>query len=266
MCSTLHMKMMGGQICNDRRKNLKPRCKKLGFINSLLPHPSSSPTTAALQVRMEVKMASSIVILLVSLMFADARYGKEPELNQEGNSICNSCLEASRMAERALKEWEPFKELDKLSGNICSVLPVNFELQCLEKTKKQIHHTKLSFQELFHEKSLCNSRDLCADHQILQEIKIAGENKSPPELEDERDCIACRRAVRELVMKMNQPKMKTKIIEALIDYCEETEDNEDQCKRRVKKYVPTVLIKLEKLKPTDICLMMGMCDERYGSL
>ncbi|XP_020680945.1 uncharacterized protein LOC110098445 [Dendrobium catenatum] len=211
---------------------------------------------------MEMKMASSIVILIVSLVFAEASYSKKPQLNPEGDSVCNSCLEASRKAKGALRDMELFKEFDMLSYEVCHVLPENYEIQCLEKTKKQIHHTTLSLQELFHEKNLCNNRGLCTDQLIMQEeIKITGENKKPLKLQDERGCIACRRAVRELLMKMNQPKMKTKIIEALIDYCEEAEDNEEQCKRTVKKYIPTVLTKLEKLKPTDMCLMMGMCDE-----
>lgn len=43
----------------------------------------------------------------------------------------------------------------------------------------QIHHTKQSLQELFHEKSLCNSTGLCIDHHRLQdEIEIIVENRA----------------------------------------------------------------------------------------
>ncbi|KAL0909391.1 hypothetical protein M5K25_020255 [Dendrobium thyrsiflorum] len=222
---------------------------------------------ASLQIKMELKMASAIVFLIASLMFADARYySVEPTLfMHEGDGRCNLCLEASRKAERTLKDMNLLKEFDMLSGEVCHVLPENFETQCLEKSKMQIHHTKLSLQELFHEQSLCNITGLCIDqYRTRDEIEVFVENKLSMELEDERDCIACRRAVKDLLMKMKQPKMKTKIIEALIDYCEEAEDNEEQCKQTVYKYASTVLNKLEKLKSNDLCVMMRMCDEGFG--
>lgn len=216
-------------------------------------------------VKMELKVASSILILLVSMMLADARYNIEPMLMHEGDSTCKLCLEASRKAERAVKEMNLLKEFDMLSSEVCHVLPSSFETQCMEKSKTQIHQTKLSLEEFLNEKSLCNSTGVCIDQGKPQdEIEIIVENKEPIESEDERACIACRRAVKDLLLKMKQPKMKTKIIEALIDYCEEAEDNEEQCKQTVYKYASTVLNKLEKLKPTDMCLMMGMCDEGFA--
>ncbi|PKA56062.1 hypothetical protein AXF42_Ash015547 [Apostasia shenzhenica] len=209
---------------------------------------------------MKMRMASSIVLTLLTWIVVDARYSIEPLFMED--SACNSCLEASRKAERTLRDQNALQELDVLSSEVCSILPASFESQCLEKSKMRIHHTKVSFQELFHEKNLCNSTGLCIDQPLSQEVEeILVENKMLLELEDDRGCMACRRAVKELLTKMKQPKMKTKIIEALIDYCEESEDNEEQCKKTVYKYGPTVLTKLEKLKPADLCFMMGMCDE-----
>ncbi|KAK8971016.1 hypothetical protein KSP40_PGU014909 [Platanthera guangdongensis] len=212
---------------------------------------------------MELKVTPSILILLLSLMFADARHNMVPLMHmQEGESTCNSCLEASRKAERTLKQMNLLKEFDMLSSEVCHALPSNFEAQCMEKSKIQTNHTKSSLEEFFDRQSLCCSAGLCVDERMPgDEIEIIVENNKPIEIEDERDCIACRRAVKDLLMKMRQPKMKTKIIGALIEYCEEAEDNEDHCKRTVYKYASTVLNKLERLKPTDICVMMGMCDE-----
>ncbi|XP_020586350.1 uncharacterized protein LOC110028724 [Phalaenopsis equestris] len=216
---------------------------------------------------MDLKMASSIVTLLISLIFADARHysAESMLLMPEGDAKCNSCLEASRKAERALKDMKLFKEFDVLSSEVCHVLPEKLETQCLEQSKIQIRHTEQSLLGFLHEKSLCNITGLCVEQQRLQdEIEIIVENNASMELKDETDCIACRRAVKDLLMKMKQPKMKTKIIEALIDYCEEAEDNEQQCKQTVYKYASTVLNKLERLKSNDLCVMMGMCDEAFA--
>ncbi|KAG0469982.1 hypothetical protein HPP92_016682 [Vanilla planifolia] len=190
------------------------------------------------------------------------RYSSEIMVIPEGDSGCNSCMETSRKAETTLKEISLLKEFDMLSSEVCHFLPGNFETQCLHKSMMQIRHAKLSLQELFREKSLCNSTGLCIDQPKLQdEVDIFVENKMIQEFEDERACIACRRAIRELLMKMKQPKLRRKIIESLIDYCEESEDDEDLCKQIVYKYAPTVLAKLEKLKSNEMCFMMGMCDE-----
>lgn len=149
------------------------------------------------------------------------------------------------------------------------------------------------------------------------------------QLEDERACLACRRAVRELLTKMKQPKMRVRniyLISIFFSYLLSFEvinkvfflnhwlnllyssDKDDrgshrllwriwrwrrpgkliisesssfssflyyffffcefwnpfctlQCKQIVYKYAPTVFAKLEKLKSTDLCFMMGMCDE-----
>lgn len=179
------------------------------------------------QVGMETKMASLTLILLASLVYADARYSKEPVLLPEAanssskyehtdDTRCNSCLEASRKAERALKEMNLLKQFDVLSTEVCHFLPGNFETQvrpwelhcseyhaitslqltslfeqqccfcyqCLHKSMMQIRHAKFSLQELFGEKSLCNSTGLCINQPKLQdEAEIFVENKMLSEVE-----------------------------------------------------------------------------------
>ncbi|KAG0471525.1 hypothetical protein HPP92_016071 [Vanilla planifolia] len=242
-------------------------CKKVFLFNKRkititrsLKRTSQSREYGEREVRLETKMASLILILLASLVFADASINFHHAM--AGDSGCNSCMETSRKAETTLKEISLLKEFDMLSSEVCHFLPGNFETQCLHKSMMQIRHAKLSLQELFREKSLCNSTGLCIDQPKLQdEVENFVENKIIQEFEDERACIACRRAIRELLMKMKQPKLRRKIIESLIDYCEESEDDEDLCKQIVYKYAPTVLAKLEKLKSNEMCFMMGMCDE-----
>ncbi|KAG0482669.1 hypothetical protein HPP92_010753 [Vanilla planifolia] len=215
---------------------------------------------ASIQVKMETTWVSLFIALLIPMVFADTMYSIVPMLKPEGDSRCNSCLEASRKAERALNGMKLLEQFDVLSTQVCHALPAKFEAQCLNKSKMEIARTESSMKELFHQNSLCISTGMCSEQVILQEMEeIFAENKIPPDFEDETDCMFCRRAVRGLLSKLRQPKMRTKIFEALIEYCEESEDNEDQCKKTVHRYGPTVLAKLEKLKSADLCLMMSMC-------
>ncbi|XP_008805973.2 uncharacterized protein LOC103718784 [Phoenix dactylifera] len=121
--------------------------------------------------------------------------------------------------------------------------------------------TRLSLQDLYNEESLCNNTGLCLDEHMLQNDKsLIFLNKFSPET-DEKTCLACRRAVKDLVIQLKTPKMRMKIMEILIEYCEEADENEEQCKQMVYKYVPLILSKLNKLKTNDLCRLMNLCDE-----
>ncbi|KAK8921346.1 hypothetical protein KSP39_PZI020448 [Platanthera zijinensis] len=120
---------------------------------------------------MELKVTPSILILLVSLMFADARQNMVPLMHmQEGEFTCNSCLEASRKAERTLKQMNLLKEFDMLSSEVCHALPSNFEAQCMEKSRIQINHTNHHWKNSL-TKSLCGSTD-CASTSACQKMKL----------------------------------------------------------------------------------------------
>ncbi|KAG1347665.1 putative proactivator polypeptide-like 1 [Cocos nucifera] len=195
---------------------------------------------------MEIGMLSSFLVLLVMLSHVDARLGIEPKFMDQGNklssmegqspnSICNSCLEASRKAEKALSDPNLFGYADLLSSEVCHILPSELKSKCLQKSEAYMHQTRLFLQDLFNEESLCNSTGLCLDESMLQtDNSLNLLNKFSPEM---------------------------KIMETLIEYCEEADENEEQCKQMVYKYVPLILSKLDKLKTNDLCRLMNLCDE-----
>nr|XP_010936415.1 uncharacterized protein LOC105056050 [Elaeis guineensis] len=227
---------------------------------------------------MEIGMLSSfLVLLLVMLSHVDARLGVESKFMDQGNklssmegqspnSICNSCLEASRKAEKALSDPNLFGYADLLSSEVCHILPSDLKSKCLQKSEAYMHRTRLSLQDLFNEESLCNSTGLCLDESMLQtDNSLIFLNKFSPET-DEKTCLACRKAVKDLFIQLKMPKMRMKIMETLIEYCEEADENEEQCKQMVYKYVPLILSKLDKLKTNDLCRLMNLCDEGISLL
>ncbi|ONK76711.1 uncharacterized protein A4U43_C03F31330 [Asparagus officinalis] len=82
--------------------------------------------------------------------------------------------------------------------------------------------------------------------------------------DNEKVCSVCKKAVRELISRLKQPKMRSKIVEALLDYCEEADEDEDECKRMIYRYGPVILHKLEKFKASEMCSMIGMCEEEIA--
>ncbi|XP_073006129.1 uncharacterized protein [Typha latifolia] len=84
--------------------------------------------------------------------------------------------------------------------------------------------------------------------------------KFSPEV-DEKICLECRKAVKDIITEVTTPKMRSKIIKVILAYCEEVDEDGHQCKRNVQKYVPLILAKLDKMKANDLCRMVGICDE-----
>ncbi|XP_072952160.1 uncharacterized protein [Typha angustifolia] len=85
-------------------------------------------------------------------------------------------------------------------------------------------------------------------------------NELSPEVE-ERACLDCREAVKDIISEVRTPKMRMKILKIILPYCEEIDDNEDQCKRKVHRFIAPLLSNLDKLKANDICRLAGLCDE-----
>ncbi|KAJ0980827.1 hypothetical protein J5N97_009082 [Dioscorea zingiberensis] len=208
---------------------------------------------------MDMKMVWSLGIILTLVLHVDARFEC---MSLKKDVTCNSCLEASRKADKALNNKNMFKEVNLLSNQVCQSLPFDLKIECLKKSRDQIHRTRIQLQEYFHEKSLCNSTGLC-HHQskVPENNEILGKSLSYMK---EKPCTGCRRAVRDIVWRLKDPRMKSKLTSALLDYCEEADEHEDQCKQAVYRYGSIILNKLERLKPYDLCLMMGFCDEEIS--
>ncbi|XP_038989655.1 uncharacterized protein LOC103699836 [Phoenix dactylifera] len=120
-----------------------------------------------------------------------------------------------------------------------------------------MHQITLSLQDLFHEENLCNSTGLCLDESLLCRISL---NKFSSETE-ENTCLACRKSVKNIFIQLKAPKLRMKIMETLIENCKEADENEEQCKQIVCMYVPLILSKLDKQKPSDRCRLMNLYDE-----
>ncbi|KAH7687622.1 saposin protein [Dioscorea alata] len=174
------------------------------------------------------------------------------------DSFCHSCLEVSRKAAKTLSDPKMFRGIGTLSNEMCHVLPSELQTQCLEVANTYIHHSRLFLRELFHEKHLCNSTGICAQKSSSSDEDFV---MNPTKLTDSKNCLTCRNSVKEILSRLKIPNMRMKIMEALIEYCEEVDDNEAQCKQAVYSYAPSVISKLENLKPNDMCRMVGLCDE-----
>ncbi|XP_010941668.1 uncharacterized protein [Elaeis guineensis] len=204
-------------------------------------------------VRMETRMAWCFVILFISLINVDARHKVESMSVNEGK------------AAKISSTMKLLEEIGILSSEVCHILPADLEAKCLETSRTYLHQTNLLFQGPSHEESHCNNTELCTDEdKSLIGIDIFMEEKILVKMLDERGCVACRRFAKELMTKLKQPKAKTKMMEVLIEYCEEVEEDEQLCKEIVYKYAPRVLSKLEKTKPSDLCRRMSMCVEEIN--
>ncbi|XP_072952001.1 uncharacterized protein [Typha angustifolia] len=112
-----------------------------------------------------------------------------------------------------------------------------------------------------HEGSLYDDTDLNIDESILSSNNMQVLlNELSPEVE-ERACLDCREAVKDIISEVRTPKIRMKILKIILPYCEELDDYEDQCKKRVRRFIAPLLSNLDKLKATDICRLAGLCDE-----
>ncbi|XP_039126737.1 uncharacterized protein LOC120262892 [Dioscorea cayenensis subsp. rotundata] len=211
---------------------------------------------------MNMKTAFCFAILLFLGLHVDARFDLLP---MDADIECGSCLEASRKVGKALNNLKMFEQVSLLSIQACEALPVDLEIECLKTTGDYIQRTRLLLKDFFHEESLCNGTGVCINETGVPAsngIFIEGVNERTPL--EEKTCSACRRTVKDVIWKLRDPRMKTKLTKVLIDYCEESEEREDQCKQTIYRYGSIVLNKLERLKPYDLCLMLGFCDEEIA--
>lgn len=215
---------------------------------------------------------SCLLVLLISLVNVDARYKDEPVPMNEGDkfpfvdnlppeSICESCLEPSKKAEETSRDPKLFEILGMVSTEVCHILPSDVKAKCLETSDAYVHRSRLLVDGIFNEETLCNRTGLCLWKSMFSVINGLASVTDEEEITDENTCTACRRSVRDIFVQLNRPKMRMRVMESLIEYCEEVEDNEQYCKQKVYKYAPLLLSKLEKLKTSDFCRMMGFCDE-----
>ncbi|XP_073004857.1 uncharacterized protein [Typha latifolia] len=112
-----------------------------------------------------------------------------------------------------------------------------------------------------HEESLYDDTDLNIDESIrsINNMQVLL-NEFSPEIED-KACLNCREAVKDIISEVRTPKMRMKILKIILPYCEELDDYEDQCKKRVRRFIAPLLSNLDKLKTNDICRLAGLCDE-----
>lgn len=205
---------------------------------------------------MEIRTVLSAIILLVSLVIMEPVFADE-----RVSSPCDNCLMVSRKAEAALNSQILFAEARKLSKEACHVFPAIFQYECLKKSGDYMHEARHILQEFFDEGNLCNGTGLCAKSELAMDNCLGLNDQFTHDLFDERGCITCRKAVRSLFTRLKNPKMRSKIVEFLLDYCEDAEEDEDQCKQKMHQYGPLMLRKFEKLKPSKFCSMLGMCGE-----
>ncbi|URE19004.1 Protease inhibitor/seed storage/LTP family [Musa troglodytarum] len=212
---------------------------------------------------MEMKTVSCFILLFVTLAHVDARLGFDPTLMDQGNmdsymeeqpqeSACGSCLEASQRAKKALDDLETFGELQRL----CLPLPSGIKDKCLERSSAYIRQTKLSLRDLFDQENLCKSTGQCT-----------GESMSPrkdaitplmTESAKVEECGECNEAVKQIFAGLQTPRMIKKMKQILGEYCEEVE-SEKHCEVILHRYVPIIMLQLEKLKPEEMCGTLGFC-------
>ncbi|KAJ0980826.1 hypothetical protein J5N97_009081 [Dioscorea zingiberensis] len=167
---------------------------------------------------------------------------------------CGSCLEASRSAEKTLNNLKMFEEVSMLSKKVCQALPVDLEIKCLKKSEDYIQYTQSMFQELFHEESLCNSTRLCSNENRVPSNGFLTDKESGG-----GSCSKCSKTVGKLISDLKDPRMKTKVTNAMLNFCEEKDENHQKCDETVYQYGAVVLDKLEHAKSKDLCKALSIC-------
>ncbi|KAI0497944.1 hypothetical protein KFK09_021183 [Dendrobium nobile] len=183
----------------------------------------------------EIGLAIYFLFLLISLTNVDARFWSEFKHNNKEKSSAHLSL---------------FEEIGMLSQEACHILPSELKAKCLETSEAYVQRTTMALKGLLDEEILCNRTGLC----FMKSVR-----KIP--VSDERTCTTCRRSIRDLFYQLKQSKIRMRVMDALLEYCEEIEDQEEHCKETVYKYAPLVLGQLEKLKTSDVCRIIGFCDE-----
>ncbi|XP_039127880.1 uncharacterized protein LOC120263965 [Dioscorea cayenensis subsp. rotundata] len=206
---------------------------------------------------MNMKMMWSFgIILTLLLLHVDARFDF---MSITRGTRCNSCLEASRKADKALKNKDMFNDVNVLSNQVCQSLPSDLQSKCLRKSSDQIEQSRVQMQEIFHEQNLCNKTGLCFDEVTdVIDNKNSSENTNCVNRADE--CSDCTYAIENFIYQLADPKVKNKVTDAALDYCDESEGNRKRCKQAVYRYGRIVLHKLEQVKAKDLCMVLNLCD------
>ncbi|XP_020574017.1 uncharacterized protein LOC110020306 [Phalaenopsis equestris] len=178
----------------------------------------------------ETVLAMSFLFLLISLTNVDGRSWSESRHSNKEKFSAHLGL---------------FEEIGMLSMEACKILPSELKSKCLDTSEAYVHRTTLALRGQVDEEILCNRTGLCFMKSVT----------------DERTCATCRRSVRDLFYQLKQSRIRMRVMDALLEYCEEIEDQEEQCKETVYKFAPLVLGQLEKLKTSDVCRIIGFCDE-----
>ncbi|URE19005.1 Protease inhibitor/seed storage/LTP family, partial [Musa troglodytarum] len=213
---------------------------------------------------MEMKTVSCFILLFVTLAHVDARLGFDPTLMDQGNmdsymeeqpqeSACGSCLEASQRAKKALDDLETFGELQRL----CLPLPSGIKDKCLERSSAYIRQTKLSLRDLFDQENLCKSTGQCTG-ESMSPRKDAITPLMTESAKKVEECGECNEAVKQIFAGLQTPRMIKKMKQILGEYCEEVE-SEKHCEVILHRYVPIIMLQLEKLKPEEMCGTLGFC-------
>ncbi|CAA6658131.1 unnamed protein product [Spirodela intermedia] len=188
--------------------------------------------------------------------------------------FCHSCREVSRKAERFLNDPSLYKEVEKISGEVCHIIRSDLQVKCRKLLELYLREGILFFQIVFLEKNLCNYTGFCpASNRTNSSSSISAE-QSPirlPSLGEinlpsfmmkaRAGCDACHVAAEQIRRGLDDHEQQIKIIKALLEACESLPSHANQCKRSVFQYGPLVLGNLQKfLIGNDLCILLRMCD------
>ncbi|RRT74233.1 hypothetical protein B296_00030464 [Ensete ventricosum] len=217
---------------------------------------------------MEARTLSIFAILLIILADANAILGVDSLMDQ-GNMAdnmngksnpCNSCLEASRHAQKSLYDLILFSDIRSLSSEACHILPSQLKNQCLDKSQAYIDQAQFFIQHLFHEGSLCNNTGLCLDESFSPDDNILTSLINESTEIGETTCYECSRAISNIIEGAQSTRVKKKMTELLVEQCEEQHRlSEKQCTLTVTKYGSRMMAKLVEIEATDLCHMMSLC-------
>ncbi|KAM0948680.1 putative saposin B type domain-containing protein [Dioscorea sansibarensis] len=191
---------------------------------------------------MKMLWSFGIILSLVAL-HVDARV---EIMSMSADSGCGSCLEFARNAEKEFKNLKLFEEVVALSKQVCQALPNDLEIKCLKKSRDYIQYARVLFQEFFHEKSLCNSTRLCDDENGGSE-------------DEDKSCSKCKKYARIVISEIQNPRTKTKVTNAMLNFCEEKGEDREKCDEAIYQYGAAVLDKLEKAKANNLCSALQFC-------
>ncbi|URE19000.1 Protease inhibitor/seed storage/LTP family, partial [Musa troglodytarum] len=190
----------------------------------------------------------AVLYTMISTGNMDSYMEEQPQ-----ESACGSCLEASQRAKKALDDLETFGELQRL----CLPLPSGIKDKCLERSSAYIRQTKLSLRDLFDQENLCKSTGQCTG-ESMSPRKDAITPLMTESAKKVEECGECNEAVKQIFAGLQTPRMIKKMKQILGEYCEEVE-SEKHCEVILHRYVPIIMLQLEKLKPEEMCGTLGFC-------